>query len=121
MADPEIVKTIRPGQTTKQIVLELLGTPSTKSLFKDDVWLYVGEITSTYSFFPPSVRERKIVAIHFDPASRVSEVKQYGLRDGEDIDFVSRTTPTKGRELTILQQLIGNVGRFKSVEEQPQE
>lgn len=121
MTDPEIVKTIRPGQTTKPIVLELLGSPSTKSLFKDDVWLYIGEITSTYAFFAPTVRERKIVAIHFDASSRVSEVKHYGLRDGEDIDFVSRTTPTKGRELTFLQQLIGNIGRFKDPDSQKQD
>lgn len=121
MTDPEIVKTIKPGQTTKPIVLELLGSPSTKSLFKDDVWLYIGEITSTYSFFTPTIRERKIVAIHFDATSRVSEVKHYGLKDAEDVDFVSRTTPTKGRELTFLQQLIGNIGRFKDADEQKQE
>jgi len=31
---------------------------------------------------------------------------------------VNRKTPTKGKELTVIQQLIGNVGRFSSIEEE---
>jgi hypothetical protein len=28
------------------------------------------------------------------------------------VSLVDRETPTRGKELTVLQQLIGNVGRF---------
>ena len=52
------------------------------------------------------------VAIDFDSAGRVSDVRRYGLDDGREIQPVDRATPTKGREVTLLQQLFGNIGRF---------
>lgn len=113
LPEKEIVDTIRPGQSNKQIVQELLGTPSSKALLKQEIWYYIGEKTATYSFFSPTVRERKVVAIHFDPQSRVQKVKQYDLRHGKDVEFVDRITPTKGKSLNFIQQILGNVGRFK--------
>ena len=35
---------------------------------------------------------------------------EYGMEDGRVIDLETRTTPTLGRELTILEQLLGNLG-----------
>ena len=31
--------------------------------------------------------------------------------DARDIEYSDRETPTRGRELTILEQLLGNVGQ----------
>jgi outer membrane protein assembly factor BamE (lipoprotein component of BamABCDE complex) len=36
----------------------------------------------------------------------------YGMQDGEIVDLQTRVTPTRGKELTILGQLFGNLGRF---------
>ncbi|MEO1613736.1 MAG: outer membrane protein assembly factor BamE, partial [Pseudomonadota bacterium] len=44
-------------------------------------------------------------------AGRVTNVARYGIEDGQVIDLITRTTPTYGREITILQQLFGNIGR----------
>ena len=53
-----------------------------------------------------------IVAIAFDPATeQVATVNSYSLKDGKIIAFNDRETPTRGREMTILEQLLGNVGR----------
>ena len=45
-------------------------------------------------------------------SEKVSFVEEYGLQDGNIIAFNSESTPTRGRELTILQQLFGNLGRL---------
>ena len=34
------------------------------------------------------------------------------IEDGRIINLQTRTTPTHGRELTILQQLLGNLGKL---------
>ena len=34
-----------------------------------------------------------------------------GLEDGQRVSMNDRETPTRGRQLTILEQLLGNVGR----------
>ena len=44
----------------------------------------------------------------------VKEIKRYGLKDGKQIAFVDRETPTRGKEMTVLEQLFGNLGRFNN-------
>ena len=39
-------------------------------------------------------------------------MRVYGQEDGRTIAYVDRTTPTEGNELTLIQQLLGNLGRF---------
>lgn len=35
----------------------------------------------------------------------------YDLEDGRVVSYASRETPTRGRELNLLEQLLGNIGR----------
>jgi outer membrane protein assembly factor BamE (lipoprotein component of BamABCDE complex) len=62
------------------------------------------------------VIDRRVVAIEFDQNDIVTAMNEYGLEDGRVIDLQTRTTPTHGRKLTILQQLLGNIGRFSGDE-----
>ncbi len=55
-----------------------------------------------------------MIAIHFNKDNRVASIKKYDLKNGETIDPVDRTTPTPGRQFTIVQQLLGNIGRFEN-------
>jgi outer membrane protein assembly factor BamE (lipoprotein component of BamABCDE complex) len=48
----------------------------------------------------------------------VESFAHYGLEDGRIINFSDRTTPTRGREMTILQQLISNAGNVSPLPEQ---
>ena len=42
---------------------------------------------------------------------QVASVRTLGLTDGEQIAMNRNETPTRGRALTVLEQLLGNVGR----------
>ena len=55
---------------------------------------------------------RKGVLLFANNNSQVDYIKEYGLEDGNVIAFNTNATPTRGRELTILQQLFGNLGRL---------
>jgi outer membrane protein assembly factor BamE (lipoprotein component of BamABCDE complex) len=50
--------------------------------------------------------KRSILAIHFDKNGTVASMRHYGLKDGHVVAFESRQTPTPGREITFLQQLL---------------
>lgn len=103
---------IEAGVDTQETVLTKLGSPSTRSTFEDDnVWFYISQTTERYTYNPTQVANRSITEITFDDAGAVTGVRQLGLEDGREIAMNSRETPTRGRELSVLEQLLGNVGR----------
>lgn len=109
---PENLAEIKPGKTTRDEVQQLLGTPSTTSTFGDESWQYISARTETKAFFKPEVKDRKVVSITFDRSGVVKDVIERGLEDGVAINSVERETPTAGKELSILEQLVGNIGKF---------
>jgi outer membrane protein assembly factor BamE (lipoprotein component of BamABCDE complex) len=103
---------IQPGKTTKNQVVKILGSPSSVSVFDDNDWYYISRRTSQYAFLDPKVVDQQVYVVDFNPDGVVKAVEHKTLRDGEDIQPVARTTPAPGRELTFIEQLIGNLGRF---------
>lgn len=109
--DPEKLAEIKPGVHTREQVARLLGSPSAVATFGNDTWYYVNKQTETLAFFRPKVRERQIIAIHFDESGVVQEVRRYNNESGREITPVARTTPAPGEELGLFEQLFGNLGR----------
>jgi outer membrane protein assembly factor BamE (lipoprotein component of BamABCDE complex) len=108
---PERLAQIEPGRT-KSDVLTLLGTPSTTFDIGAQRWYYISNQTEEYMYHPITEIERLVIVIDFDKEGKVSSVRKLGLKDGQEIAMESRTTPTTGQGLSLLGQLIGNVGRF---------
>ena len=102
---------VKVGEDTKSTVLERLGSPSAKSTFDGNTWFYMSQSVERMAFYRPRVTKREVVAVSFDGAEKVASVNSYTLADGKVIALNGRETPTRGRELTILEQLLGNVGR----------
>ena len=114
MPDDEDLARISPGVQTKNDVAQLLGTPSTVSAFRDSKWYYIGQKSTEFAFFAPEVLERRVVVVSFDDKGVVTDTKVLSLADSQEVDPVARETPTEGRELTFLQQMFGNLGRFNT-------
>ena len=112
MPDPELISQITPGVATRNDIEILLGSPSSTATFGNDTWYYIAARVETLAFYEPTVREQQVVAVDFDETGTVTAVRRYGLDDAREIEPVERTTPTSGKKLTILQQLVGNFGRF---------
>ena len=92
--------------------LTKLGTPSTTSTFeRDNIWYYISQVTEKYTYNLPQVTQRTVTEITFNDTGQVAEVRTLGLDDGQQIAMNRRETPTRGRQLTILEQLLGNVGQ----------
>lgn len=105
-------KDVKIGEDTKSTVRGRLGSPSATSTFDPNVWFYIDQVKETVAFRKPVTTRRDVTAIKFDKDSeQVVSVDQLSLKDGKVIAFNGRETPTRGRELTIIEQLIGSVGR----------
>ena len=111
LAKPGAFSQVHEGMA-KSEVQGILGSPSTTAgvNFQGDSYYYISSTTEQRAFLNAKEVDRQVIAIRFDQNDQVASLGQYGLEDGKIVDINSRTTPTKGRELTILQQLFGNIG-----------
>lgn len=114
--DESLLADIAVGQDTRGSVRRKIGRPSSSGVFSDTGWYYVATTVKKYMYHAPKVTDRRVVAIEFDQNDLVASMNVYGLEDGRVIDLQTRTTPTHGRKLTILQQLLGNLGKFSGEE-----
>ena len=105
-------KDMKVGVDTKSTVLDQLGSPSAQSTFDTNIWYYISQSTATVGYHTPHITKRAVVAITFDKDSeKVTKIDTYSLKDGKVLAYNTRETPTRGRELSALEQLIGTVGR----------
>jgi outer membrane protein assembly factor BamE (lipoprotein component of BamABCDE complex) len=112
--DPDQVVQINPGIDDKNRVGQLLGSPSSISAFQDRTWYYISRRTEQVAFFDSEVVEQEVLAIVFDSQNIVQDMKIYGLENGRLVQMVDRITPTHGNDLTLVQQVLGNLGRFNN-------
>src|SRR5215475_567053 len=107
--DMEAVSSIQVGMDTKDTVSKKLGDPSTQATFNNDTWYYISAHVEQNAFFAPRATDRNILAVEFAKDGKVTDVHKYTLADGRVVDFVSRETPTRGRELSLIQQIFNAV------------
>ena len=107
---------VEPGVDGAESVERKIGRPSTSGVIRANVWYYVSTTFETSGWNSPEESGRRVVAISFGPDGLVSAVDRYGMEDGRIINLVTRTTPTYGRRMTILQQIFGNLGNFEAGE-----
>lgn len=114
-AHPGTVESLEVGLQTKREVERVLGTPSTTAEFNGETWYYISSTISQYAWEKPKVIDRIVFAVNFnDENNTIAQIDHYGIEDGRIVNFSNRVTPTRGRELTFLEQLFGNVGRVSS-------
>jgi outer membrane protein assembly factor BamE (lipoprotein component of BamABCDE complex) len=100
-----------PLGATQEQVLIVLGTPSTVATVNGEVFYYISERAEKTAFLPQRVVHQRVIAVYFDKSRRVERLADYGLQDGKVFDFISRTTPTTGKELNYLTYLFKIFGK----------
>jgi outer membrane protein assembly factor BamE (lipoprotein component of BamABCDE complex) len=111
--DQQSLDQVEVGTTTKPQALSLMGTPSTTSTVGGDAWYYIAQkYQRTLAFMPAQMTDQKVLAIYFDKTGKVARIANYGMKDGEVFDFVSRTTPTGGQEPDFLRNMMSGLFRF---------
>jgi outer membrane protein assembly factor BamE (lipoprotein component of BamABCDE complex) len=66
-------------------------------------------------FMKPEVTDRRVVAVYFDNKGRVTQVANYGLKDGKVFDFIKRETPSYSRDQGLLKELFRDIGAAPSI------
>lgn len=103
---------VKVGADTKNTVRARLGTPSTVSTFDPNIWFYISQVSQRQAYYKPRTIRRDVVAISFNKDDQtVTKVDTMSLKDGRVIAYNGRETPTRGRQLSVLEQLLGNLGQ----------
>lgn len=102
---PGALEQIPIGASQDQVLI-VMGTPSTVATLNGEVFYYISQRSERpVAFMNLKVVDQRVIAIYFDKNRQVQRLANYGLQDGKIFDFISRTTPTSGQELSYLTPL----------------
>ena len=105
------IEQIHEGASREQVLIAL-GSPSTTADFGGEVFYYISQTTARpVKFMRMSVVDQRVLAVYFNDDGEAIRIANYGLQDGQVFDFVTRTTPTGGSDVSFVGQILGNVTR----------
>ncbi len=102
--DPQV------GVDTRSTVQQRFGSPSTTAVMEEQAtWYYLSSVQERVAFYTPRITERQVMAVRFN-GDTVAAVEKFGLERGQIVAYNDNATPTRGRELGLLEQIFGNIG-----------
>lgn len=102
---PGALEQVQIGASQDQVLI-VMGTPSTVATLNGEVFYYISQRSERkVAFMPQSVIDQRVIAVYFDKNRQVTRLANYGMKDGKIFDFISRTTPTSGQEISYLAPL----------------
>ncbi len=108
---------IQVNVSTKETVQDVLGSPSTTSLFPMmgkswTNWYYIYRKTETTSFFEPKVVDQLVVTVTLDEKAIVRNLETKKGVQGEAIKASKERTPTTGYESSVMKDIFGNFNKY---------
>jgi outer membrane protein assembly factor BamE (lipoprotein component of BamABCDE complex) len=111
------IEQVQPGMTKDQVTLAF-GSPDTTGTIGGDAFYYISTTQKSYAFLKPWEIDRQVVAVYFDGHQNVQQVAHYGLKDGVVINYYKGETPARGKDLSVLEQIFGNISQRKLFKDQ---
>ena len=109
-----LLNKIVPGSTKKEQVLTILGPPSTENDFGNKAWVYIASNKNQTAFLGNKLVSRSVVKIMFNNENIVTKITKLTEKDQNIVEHKKQKTRTAGQEIGVLQQLLGNIGRFNA-------
>lgn len=98
---PGSVEKLEVGTQSREDVIRLVGSPSAVSTFNPNIWYYISETQESFAFLKTVVSEQKVIQVTFNDSGRIAGIKNYDLKDAENIAMVQRITPTSDRKSVV--------------------
>jgi len=102
-----------PEGSSKDQVLLSLGTPSSTLTNANgtETYYYISQKKARpVAFARARVIDQRVLAIYLTQDETVERIANYGLKDGRVFDFVRRVTPTGGKDLSFVGQILSAAG-----------
>ena len=110
--DPESMKELVPGTSTKADVTAVIGSPTAQDTFDDNTWLYISELTQPRIGRVLGELNQNVVVLNFDDKGVLKSIGKLDKDAALPSPMIARTTASPGTEASFFQQLLGNIGKF---------
>ncbi|MGF7156504.1 outer membrane protein assembly factor BamE [Novosphingobium gossypii] len=110
LIDQALLDSVQPGVDNRLSVEKTLGRPTFESQFGQKDWYYVSQTVKTPPFRRPRTADQTVLRVRFDAANNVVGIDKRGMEQVARIDADGHTTPTLGRQRSLLEDLFGNIG-----------
>jgi len=110
--DPDQLKELVPGTSTRDDVSALIGSPTARATFDDNTWLYITQETRPRVARTLGVESQTVVVMSFSEQGVLRDIRTLDKADALPVSMASQTTPSPGTEASFMQQLLGNIGRY---------
>ena len=84
--------------TNKNDIVKILGPPSTKSTFENDVWIFIERKTTTKKLFKlarQKILVNNVLVLEIDSYGLLVKKEFYNMEKMNDLDFSKRKTETQ--------------------------
>ena len=98
--------------TNKNDIIKLLGEPSTKSSFDNDVWIYIERKISTGSIFKLGKEKlitNNVLVLEIDDLGLLANVKFYDKNTMNDIEFISTSTDSAYKKRSFVYDFLSSM------------
>ena len=85
--DPESLKELVPGTSTKADVSAVIGSPTARDSFDDNTWLYISEVTQERIGRTLGELNQNVVVVNFDDKGVLTNMHQLGKADALQHSF----------------------------------
>ena len=103
--NPKSIQLIKKTKLSKSEVVEILGEPTLKSTFSDNVWYYITLVQHEKAYFEVKNLENNILAITFDENQLVKKYKILTEDDSSEINIsYPKEAYNQNKEVSIIQE-----------------
>ena len=97
------IKKIQVNSTNKNDLIKILGEPSTKSSFDNDVWIYIErKITNTHFFGKRELVVNNVLVLEIDDLGLLANIDFYDIEDMNKLNFDKDSTEITYRKKSFV-------------------
>ena len=100
------------NQSNKNDILKLLGSPSSKSIFDNDLWIYIERKTdpsSLIEFRKEKIILNNVLILEINSMGILEKKEFLDLDDMKDIKFTEQTTENQHKKNTFLYDFLSSM------------
>ena len=102
-------KDLQVGKTTKNEIVELLGSPSTTSNFDDEQsWIYISSQFKKFIFLDGSNTDQKILILSFNQ-NTLKNKELLSKNDINNIEYEETLTDSRGKKVNWIKDFFSNL------------